>query len=494
MHAGVAYYLTAAKYSLPLRSLIKETRKMATLEENETVYPANHNIKNRSRDLLKKAMSKYQINDIQKMLQKHQSLIGKRDSQNGNLLLHDIVDDTLFNLKDEIRKINENRNQNDKNDEELALLVKNVATIMRILVENGVRWKVGGDNCAGGLFELNREKIDFVAYKHQTPFDMLLTKFEMILEYCMSTDNNVDLDLEEEAQDDSGSSESSIEIDENSNKDENIGEEVQDVDTADENETVTPLSTKQIILKNITDCIQYCIDVSKQAWDAKGCDDGYTIMNTAIGVFPLLKIETLKHLYDKFHRRHHQCPSSIKPKLNSNNVDLQYCPYAFQSKDLFGRTVLIKAIHEATKRTQWGDWEERFQMLLGREYGGLKQCWIRDENGRLPIHVAIERGLKWENGLKELAKIDSTALLESDPLTGLFPHAIMAVGKSADLNLAFNLLMMNPFVLKRYNVTKSRKQTRGRKKKSFTRYQLRSNRNIFSFKLRRSTRLLYRQP
>ena len=421
---------------------------MATLDENITVYPDPDDMIDKPRHLLKKAMSNYQIHDIEQILQQHQSQIEVRDSQNMNLLLHDIVDDTLFNLKSEIGKINNSdRNHNDKIDKKLALLVKNVTAIMRILIENGIRRKVGGDHCAGGLFELNREKIDFVNYKYQTPFDMLLTKFELILEYCMSPDNGNCLDLGDETQDNTGNNESSIKVDGSSSNGENTEEE-------EENYSTMPLSTKQIILISITDCIEYCIDVSKQAWGGKGCYSGYTIMNTAIGVFPLLKIDTLKYLFDYFCRHDNQFSSSNDSKMISSNVDLQYCPYAFRSKDLMGRTVLIKAIYEATKRTQWGDWRERFQMLLRREYGGLKQCWIRDKNGRLPIHIALENRLKWENGLKELVEVDYSLLLEPDPLTGLFPHAIVAVGKSADLNLTFNLLMMNPFVLKRYNVTK----------------------------------------
>ena len=65
---------------------------------------------------------------------------------------------------------------------------------------------------------------------------------------------------------------------------------------------------------------------------------------------------------------------------------------------------------------------------------------IKDPNGRLPIHLAIQRGITWEGGLEALIKAYPRGLCTPDPASGLLP-SLMA---GDDVNTIFNLMLANP--------------------------------------------------
>ena len=329
---------------------------------------------------LHKALAAYDQKAVRYTLQCQPSKILERCTKNQNLPLHDIVDKYFDVVKT-------------AEFHPLAVynLVKNVGAIMKVLIDFGVTCEIGGLHGAGGLFETNREKIDFVTYRSRTVYDMLLRKFEMVLEYSKRGEDSGEEEEEEEEY------------------------------TA---KRESRLKFKAKIMQEMNKCMQYCIHVSQSAWQGRGCKNEYTLIHAAIAVFPLLKVPTLTYICDNFHN-----------------------PGTFMHRDPDNNTILINAICEATKRKQWGDWKERFQVILDEAYCGSEQCWTRHEYGRLPIHIAIEKRLEWDNGLQELVAADSSQLLEPDPLTGLYPFASVASGKYGDLNLCFKLLKMNPIIL-----------------------------------------------
>ncbi len=67
---------------------------------------------------------------------------------------------------------------------------------------------------------------------------------------------------------------------------------------------------------------------------------------------------------------------------------------------------------------------------------------VRDKSGRLPIHVAAERGLTWGNGLEDIFKgyADAIEILDSRQHTKLYPFAIAAIGKNNDLDTVYSML------------------------------------------------------
>ena len=68
---------------------------------------------------------------------------------------------------------------------------------------------------------------------------------------------------------------------------------------------------------------------------------------------------------------------------------------------------------------------------------------IKDEDGRLPLHLAVERGLSLSEGLKEIIDANINGLLEPDGITGFYPFALA----QDNLNASYSLLLQNPAVI-----------------------------------------------
>jgi hypothetical protein len=339
-------------------------------------------IRRNDNDELRQALCQLDTEEIPVILGLNPSLFTLRNSDNQNLPLHDLFDQ-YFTITNEIKQ----------NPLELIILVQKISYIGTFFINFPDIAEIQLE--AGGLLELNREKIDFVNYRSRTPMDLLLIKFEEILELCNSDyydGNNSAITMDIDVDMDPGEIE----------------------------------GAKVSILDTMKEILRRCIEVCKEAWKAKGRDNVYTIMNTAVGVFPLLKVQTLQYLIANF-------------EINNNLSE--------PCRDLLGRSLLSNMICEATKRTQWGDWKERFRMILEMEFG-KQYCWARDGNGQLPIHVALEKGLKWNNGMEELISADALTLSEPHPVNGLYPFEIAATCfTSENLDLIFNLLTMNPLAV-----------------------------------------------
>lgn len=68
----------------------------------------------------------------------------------------------------------------------------------------------------------------------------------------------------------------------------------------------------------------------------------------------------------------------------------------------------------------------------------------KDKAGRLPIHVAAVRNLKWEAGTKQIMKVNYKALQVKDKETGMYPFMLAAVGRRSDLDSVYGLLRHSP--------------------------------------------------
>ena len=109
---------------------------------------------------------------------------------------------------------------------------------------------------------------------------------------------------------------------------------------------------------------------------------------------------------------------------------------------------------------------------------------ITDSMGRYPIDVAIEHGLKWDGGMREIAEAFAAAEERSifficarhglqwdngmsticdtssmddfetskDIAMGLYPFAIAAMGHRYDLGTIFNLVKKSPNIVKLYSI------------------------------------------
>ena len=350
-----------------------------------------------------------------------------RDNLNGNLPMHDLMDiyldvKTALDQSDLQRRHHMLQVTLHGLKEFLQLFVNEKLNNPHDSLQMDVEVKENWID-VGGLFELNKEKIDFVTYRRRTPIQILLTKYELILNYCTKYTSDSIYDQEKE-----------------------LG--VVNVETKEERKTFTKelieeRKAVEKILITANTCIQICINAATRLWKRKGCKDPFTIMNVAVEVFPLLKVETLQYILHNF--------DQVTNDENKKDYPMHY-------KDLQGQTVLMKAIRQATSRKQiWGDWKPRFHAILYDNNNDehvenrkrSDQCWIRDKDGRLPIHVAIEKGLDWNNGLKELVETDYVTLLEQDPMNGLQPFAHVASKKASpsQLNLIMDLILANPTVI-----------------------------------------------
>ena len=70
---------------------------------------------------------------------------------------------------------------------------------------------------------------------------------------------------------------------------------------------------------------------------------------------------------------------------------------------------------------------------------------VRDNNNRLPIHIASDIGFGWNYGLREIFYSNPTALSVQDDVTGMYPIMLAACEKSkCDLDGVFELMKRNP--------------------------------------------------
>jgi len=126
------------------------------------------------------------------------------------------------------------------------------------------------------------------------------------------------------------------------------------------------------------------------------------------------------------------------------------------AKDCYGRNALVAAIYRSTKNGRQSPWKKAFSMLLKDKYGG-RQCAAMKHGteGKFLLHIAIDSGLEWNNGLEEIMKANYTALMQRDIHTGLFPF--MHAACNGDLTSSFSMLQNNPTLIF-YNVCQNRKR------------------------------------
>ena len=112
----------------------------------------------------------------------------------------------------------------------------------------------------------------------------------------------------------------------------------------------------------------------------------------------------------------------IERALSSSKIDLDKLP-------LLRQIILLKPEY-------CSDVIKRFPSLVH----------IRDPNdsNRLPIHVALETGMKWSLELMYLIAVSHEYVKDVDPVTKLPPFALAAMGTSCDLRTIYHLLHKYP--------------------------------------------------
>jgi hypothetical protein len=71
--------------------------------------------------------------------------------------------------------------------------------------------------------------------------------------------------------------------------------------------------------------------------------------------------------------------------------------------------------------------------------------FLRDGKNRLPVHIALDKGLVWSKELCCLLLITKPHYLKKvDPVTKLFPFALAAMDRSCDVRTIYFLLRSYP--------------------------------------------------
>jgi len=95
--------------------------------------------------------------------------------------------------------------------------------------------------------------------------------------------------------------------------------------------------------------------------------------------------------------------------------------------DHIGRLPLHIACLDARVNRRPCEVKTKIQMLLlTSSAAGIQSCARKDHQGRLPFHYALQTGVTWLEGLKELFDASPRLLNERDPITLLYPFLLAA--------------------------------------------------------------------
>jgi len=74
----------------------------------------------------------------------------------------------------------------------------------------------------------------------------------------------------------------------------------------------------------------------------------------------------------------------------------------------------------------------------------------RNEQGRLLLYTALEQGVRWSNGLREIWEGNRAAIEEVDTITGLEAFMMAAVERNSSMETVYKLLIDHPGAINPY--------------------------------------------
>jgi hypothetical protein len=134
---------------------------------------------------------------------------------------------------------------------------------------------------------------------------------------------------------------------------------------------------------------------------------------------------------------------------------LRLYPGDLLKRDINGNTPLMMAISSPSFEEQWqdkSDGDEKISNLRLILQASTEAAAIPDIKGHLPLHLAIERSMNWEEGVRDLFMANPGASCVKDPKTRLFPFMLTSSNgsytSSTDrLTNTYLLLRADPSVL-----------------------------------------------
>jgi len=75
-------------------------------------------------------------------------------------------------------------------------------------------------------------------------------------------------------------------------------------------------------------------------------------------------------------------------------------------------------------------------------------AFIPNNDDRIPLNLAIENGINWEDGvLKDILRSAPDTLSLLDPCKKIYPFMISLCSNKSDLEVAYELLKMDPSLI-----------------------------------------------
>ena len=196
-------------------------------------------------------------------------------------------------------------------------------------------------------------------------------------------------------------------------------------DTNDNNTSIMQPKTRKRPLANLEICI-------KAAWNSRGPNNQFPILHEAMNISSP----------DAFYRI----------------IDIvKYYDNDLSGTDQRGRTALVKAISMDNILQRRTSKRDVIQMILSSV---SSQCaTIQDGAGRLPLHIAVEMGLKWNDGLRDIIHAYSDALEEPHSVSGFYPFMLYAQAGPGnnDLNTLYNLIRKRPKLIAKVRKKRGRR-------------------------------------
>jgi hypothetical protein len=169
--------------------------------------------------------------------------------------------------------------------------------------------------------------------------------------------------------------------------------------------------------------------------DSSNAFDCIRIIMQCIDKFHVLHLIVEKHCYWDVLAKDGTCLSTLE--RSASNLDV-----CFAAVDDHGKTVmsllLAKIGLSPSKQAL-----DVLNYILFEQDGAI----YRDGKGRLPLHMACERGMRWSGGVKQVVDANIFALEEVDNKIGLLPFALAATSRACDLNTVYQLLRYNPGII-----------------------------------------------
>ncbi len=297
--------------------------------------------------------------------------------------------------------------------------------LIDVLIREGIRREVGGKNGAGGLYEQD----DFGT----TPLMQLIHALNNPFTWDDDADGDNDGEQQNEGDVLINNQSSGNNGDDGNHKTD--GNKICDFDFDEETIGNTNMAITRVnpnLKKRPLANMEICI---KAAWKSRGPNNHFPILHEAMNISSP----------DAFYR--------ILEIVKFYDSDLS-------GTDMRGRTALVKAIYIDKIMQRRTSTRDIIKMILG---GISSECaTLRDGAGRLPLHIASELGLRWDDGLSDIINAYYGGIEEPHPVSGHYPFILAAQAGTGDkdLDTLYRLIRERPRLLIKVKKKKKRSSSR----------------------------------